>query len=97
MSETGNSGNPSATPGMGIMPRCYKAWKDSSHFFCFVLGLLMSDISGNDFWDAEPSLDQEASDSCNSFQTAVRQGGFDLVSRAEIIHLRASRVTFANV
>lgn len=57
----------------------------------------MSDIPGNDFWDAEPSLDQEASDNCNRFHTAVRQGGFDLVARAEIIHLRVSRVTFVNV
>lgn len=67
----------------------------TSHFFCFVLRLLMSDISGNDFWDAE--LNRETSDNCDSFQTAVRQGGFDLVSRAEIIHLRASRVTSVNV
>lgn len=92
MSETGSSGNPNAITRTGIM-----AWRDFLHFFFFALRLLMSDISGNDFWDAEPSLDQEASDNCNNFQTAVRQGGFDLVARAEIIHLRASRGTSVDV
>lgn len=76
------------------MAWCYKAGRDSSHSFCFVLRLLMSDISGNDFWDAEPSLNQEASDNCNSFQTVVRVG---LMWWPELIHLWAPRVTFVNV
>lgn len=73
LSETGSSCNPNAIPRTGIMAWCYKAWRDSLHFFCFVLRLLMSDISGNDFWDAKPSLNQEASDNCNCFQTVMRQ------------------------
>lgn len=73
LSETGSSCNPNAIPRTGIMAWCYKAWRDSLHFFCFVLRLLMSDISGNDFWDAKPSLNQEASDNCDCFQTVMRQ------------------------
>lgn len=88
------SRNPNAIPRTGIMAWCYKAGRDSSHSFCFVLRLLMSDISGNGFWDAEPSLNQEAYDNCNSFQTVVRVG---LMWWPELIHLWAPRVTFVNV
>lgn len=54
---------------------------------CISLASFSQASDGCYFWDAETSLDQEASGECNNLQTAVRQGGFDLVARAGIIHL----------